>query len=237
MLSTHSQTIWAVVPAAGRGQRMDSILPKQYLSIGGKPLLLWTLERLQAVGNLAGIVVAVAPDDRLFSSLIPSRPGIKTVLGGAERAVSVRNALADLIANGAGRDWVLVHDAARPCLRPAAVRSLIERASARPDGGLLAVPVADTLKKSVDDYAAETLDRSHLWQAHTPQLFPVDTLFNALQAALERERPVTDEASAMEHSGYRPLLVEDSRDNIKITRPGDLRLAEAILLQQTERAE
>ena len=228
---TSSPQLWALVPAAGAGRRMGAAIPKQYLPLAGKTVLEITLEKLRSVAAIAGTVVAVSEDDEHFAQL-PCASSVVRVTGGAERADSVYRGLIWLMEQGRQEDWVLVHDAARPCVRKDNIQRLIDTVSAENCGGILAAPVADTLKKSIGDEIAHTVSREHLWAAHTPQMFKVGELFAALESALAAEMPVTDEASAIEHAGGRVLLVADSRDNIKITQPEDLGLAEQILLRQ-----
>ncbi len=226
-----SPQLWALVPAAGAGRRMGAAIPKQYLPLADKTVLEITLEKLRSVSAIAGTVVAVAEDDGRFAQL-PCASSVVRVTGGAERADSVYCGLAWLMEQGRKEDWVLVHDAARPCVRKDNIQRLIDKVRAENCGGILAVPVADTLKKSAGNVVAHTLSREHLWAAHTPQMFKVGELFAALEGAFAAALPVTDEASAIEHAGGRVLLVADSRDNIKITQPEDLGLAEQILLRQ-----
>lgn len=223
--------LWGLVPAAGSGQRMGAALPKQYLPLAGKTVLQITLEKLRALPDLYGIVVALADTDRYFADLdVPA--GTVTVTGGRNRADSVLSGLQYLMAQGAGDDWVLVHDAARPCVRMENIQRLIQQVKAQRCGGILATPVADTLKKSAAGTVLKTVDRADLWAAHTPQMFQVEDLFTALEKALGDAAQITDEASAIEYCGGRVLLVSDSRDNIKITQPEDLWLAEQILRRQ-----
>lgn len=229
---TRSNRIWAVVPAAGIGQRMQAALPKQYLPLSGQPVLQVTLNKLAQLKQLSGIVVAVAPDDLNFERLIAMPPNAVRVAGGRERADSVLQALNHLEQQGCAQDWALVHDAARPCVRLERMQQLIVQVLASGEGGLLAAPIADTLKSALDQRAQNTVDRSHLWQAHTPQMFPVGALRLALLKGLGEGAVITDEASAMELQGKRPRLIADSRDNIKITQPEDLFLAEQILAAQ-----
>lgn len=228
---TDSANLWALVPAAGAGRRMGADVPKQYLPLAGKTVLEVTLDKLHTVPGIRGIVVALAEDDTHFTTLGCS--GIVTrVIGGAERAESVYRGLAWLMAQGGERDWVLVHDAARPCVRAKNIQCLINRVQADGSGGILAAPVADTLKRAAGDQVEHAVSRDFLWAAHTPQMFRVGALFAALTQAFKAGLPITDEASAIEYAGGRVLLVPDSRDNIKITQPEDLRLAEHILLHQ-----
>lgn len=227
--------LWALVPAAGRGLRMGSATPKQYLPLAGRTVLQVTLAKLAAIEGLAGTVLALAVDDAHFGQLQPLPANVHRVAGGVERADSVLAGLDWLAAHRPHfeRDtWVLVHDAARPCVAPAALAALREQAVAG-RGAILACPVADTLKRQREGEIPTTVDRTQLWQAHTPQLFPAGLLRRALSEGLAAGAALTDEASAMERLGYRYELISDSRQNLKITQPGDLALAEAILqLQQ-----
>lgn len=222
---------WCVVPAAGRGSRFGSKVPKQYLRLGGKPMLQHTLERLAAHPYVAGLMLVVAADDNswaqgLFEVL--GKPLLRAT-GGAERADSVLAGLRALPASVEAEDFVLVHDAARPCLRSADVSRLIEQA-APAGGGLLAAPLRDTLKLAgADGRVAATESREARWRALTPQLFRRGELESALAAAVADGVNVSDEAMAMERSGFAPLLVEGAEDNIKVTTAADLALAEYLL--------
>lgn len=227
--------VWAVVPAAGLGVRMGGAKPKQYLPLADTCILQVTLNKMLALPQLAGVVVAVQATDSHWPTL-SLVDQVQCTDGGESRAESVLNALAYLLAHDVDPGhWVLVHDAARPCVRMdavAALRQAVESAGDAVVGGILAQPVANTLKR-VNEFSVEcTVDRSRLWQAHTPQLFRLGELHGALQKGLEASCAITDEASAMEQQGMQPLVVEDYSDNIKITRPEDLALAEMILRQQ-----
>jgi len=225
---------WAVVPAAGSGTRMSSQVPKQYLALAGKTVIEHTLARLAAHPLIAGIVVALAPSDTRWHEL--SLHLDKPVLladGGAERCYSVLNALSELQKHAQPDDWVLVHDGARPCLRLTDIDKLIAGLRDHPNGGLLAVPVRDTMKRADENSDVfETVDRKGLWHALTPQMFRLGELSDALIRAIDKGWLVTDEASAMESAGYKPHLVEGAADNIKITRPEDLVVAEFYLRRQ-----
>ncbi len=226
---------WAVVPAGGVGRRMGAGVPKQYLPLAGRPVIEHTLERLAAEPRVAGIAVAVAEGDARWARVRP--PAGATVLtapAGAERPWSVLAALRRLAAEGVPEAaWVLVHDAVRPCVRTADVTRLIDTLADDPVGGLLAVPVRDTLKAVADDgRVRETVPRERLWHALTPQMFRLGALAEALERALADGAAVTDDAAAMERAGHRPRVVEGSADNIKITRPEDLALAELLLARQ-----
>ena len=219
---------WAVVPAAGAGKRMGSELPKQYLPLGDRTVLEQTLDTLLGCPRLSGLVLALSPDDEHWSA-IESRYAtapLQRVDGGAERCHSVLNSLDHLATETDANDWVLVHDAARPCVRIEDIEQLIATLETGGQGGLLGVPVADTMKR-VDDQLAitATVDRDRLWHAYTPQMFRLGELRTALREAIEAGKAVTDEANAMELAGFKPRMVQGSRDNIKITLPADLALA------------
>lgn len=223
-----------MVPAAGMGARMGSDIPKQYLLLGAKTIIEQTLERLLKIPSLRGIVVTVAATDVRWRELPISRhPLIHTVDGGSERAHSVLNGLEYLQKELQPEDWVLVHDAARPCITLANIASLCGQLENDPVGGILAIQVKDTLKQvETDNGIARTLDRRGLWHAQTPQLFRYGLLRDCLRQTLARGENITDEASALELCGYRPKVIEGREDNIKITRPEDLLLADFILQHQ-----
>jgi len=233
-----SPAFWAVVPAGGVGRRMAAEIPKQYLRLGGQTVLELSLGVLYGVERIAGVVVAIGADDVHWPNLAPRlverfRRPLLVAPGGGERATSVANALATLAGVATEDDWVLVHDAARPCLRAGDVARLIDTLADDPVGGLLGFPVRDTMKRAdADDRVAATVDRSALWHSLTPQMFRLGALRAALAAAERAGHTVTDDASAMELAGQRPRLVEGHADNIKITRPEDLAVAEFFLRQQ-----
>jgi 2-C-methyl-D-erythritol 4-phosphate cytidylyltransferase len=228
---------WAVVPAAGIGTRVGGERPKQYLSLCGKTVIEHSLQRLLTHTKIAGVVVALGPDDLygknlLEKTLICEKPLI-AVNGGAERCHSVLNALRRLSEFAGPHDWVLVHDAVRPCLRHDDIDKLIDAVSRHPDGGLLGVQVSDTVKRAGSSgEVLETLDRNELWRAQTPQIFQLAALTQALSDAVERQLNVTDEAAAMSLAGAVPIMVEGHPDNIKITYLTDLALAQFYLRQQ-----
>ena len=226
---------WAVIPAAGAGRRMGGPIPKQYLQLQGRTVLDHAIGRLLSVGRIRGVRVALSSQDEHWQeSRFAADARVVRVAGGVERCHSVRNALHDLATGpAAATDWVLVHDAARPCVRPEDIERLMDRLDGHPVGGLLASPIHDTVKQ-VDEgnRVRATLPRESLWRAFTPQMFRIGVLLDALEQALSAGRLVTDEAGAMELAGLAPLLVEGSPDNIKITRPGDLALAGFLLRQQ-----
>lgn len=226
---------WAVIPAAGVGSRMQADRPKQYLPLHGKTVLEHTLARFLDHPRVEGVVVALSENDPWWRELGLQHPKLYTALGGEERCYSVLNALNGLQSQADENDWVLVHDAARPCLRREDLDHLIDVLQGHPVGGLLGLPVADTMKRSdSNDAVVETVSREHLWRALTPQMFRLGELREALEAALQNEQLVTDDASAMELIGKAPKMVEGHGDNIKITRPQDLALAQLYLAQQSE---
>ena len=223
--------IWAVVPAAGVGRRMGGGVPKQYLPLGGRTVIEHTLSVLVEHPQIAGLWVALGAEDGYWPATgFAAHPAVTRVTGGAERVHSVRNALAAMADRADVNDWVLVHDAARPCLRRADLDRLLDALRDHPVGGLLGVPVRDTMKRADARGAVEaTLSREGLWHAFTPQMFRYGLLIDAIDRALADGVVVTDEASAVEHLGLRPLMVEGHTDNIKVTHPLDLPLAEFYL--------
>jgi 2-C-methyl-D-erythritol 4-phosphate cytidylyltransferase len=221
---------WAVVPAAGRGERFGGRRPKQYSEVLGRPVLSWALAALLDGRFVQGVVVALARDDRRFARLPEARdPRVRTCVGGARRELSVANALAALGGEARDEDWVLVHDAARPCLAASDLRALAKALADDPVGGLLAVPVGDTIKEARQGRSVRTVPREGLWRALTPQMFRYGVLRRALMLSIERERAVTDEASAVEALGLQPRLVRGRADNVKVTLPEDRGLAAAII--------
>jgi 2-C-methyl-D-erythritol 4-phosphate cytidylyltransferase len=234
--SDNHVTVWAVVPAAGSGSRMQATMPKQYLELAGKPVIEHTLTALFAVSRIAGVVVAVADGDFAWPAIAGRFAGrrLDQVSGGAERCHSVLNALEHLSVKAAASDWVLVHDAARPCVRPADIDRLIDTCLSGTDGGLLGMPVCDTMKRvATAGGVMATVDRDGLWHALTPQMFRIGQLHTALQQGIRAGISLTDEASAMEAAGFTPRMVEGQRDNIKITVASDLALAAFYLERQS----
>jgi len=247
---------WAVIPAAGSSRRMaDGVaksarqhpvecaadsreeagravrLPKQYLQLAGRAVLEWSAAPFLARPDCAGVIVVLAPGDQHWPTLALARNAkVQTVIGGVERADSVRQGLAVLRSQLGDDDWVLVHDAARPCLQAGELTALIDRVRGDEVGGLLAAPLVDTLKRADGSgRVAETMSRERLWRALTPQMFRFGVLTRTLADAAQRGIAVTDEAQAVELAGFRPLLVAGSTDNLKITLPEDLPRAERIL--------
>ena len=229
---TDSTRFWAVVPAAGVGKRMQADRPKQYLELSGKTVLEHTLTRLLQTGVFSAVAVAISTDDPYWPGLAVSKHvDIVTAAGGKERADSVLSALRAIRAQAADEDWVLVHDAARPCITTSDVAVLIETLKDDQIGGILALSSHDTLKNVEGCNIVGTLDRTHIWRALTPQMFRFGLLKHALE--LTQGNPaVTDEASALELMELQPKIVEGRPDNIKITRPEDLALAQFYLEQQ-----
>ena len=225
------QKIWVVIPAAGIGKRMESDTPKQYLKLNNKTIIEQTLTLFDTHDAISEVVVAISEGDEYWASLnIELSKPLHIAKGGKERCDSVLNALMFLENKAANDDWVLVHDAARPCLRHEDITLLLTTLAEHEVGGILAVPVRDTMKRSTADNAIkETVERENLWHALTPQMFRFSMLKNALESALCNSEAITDEASALELAGYQPLLVEGHADNIKITRPEDLVLASFFL--------
>ena len=221
---------YALVPCAGVGRRAGAGVPKQYAPLAGRPLVAHTLQALRAVAAIEATLVVLSAGDEWFEPLVPAAEHPRDWLprvGGATRAQTVANGLAELCRRGAAADdWVLVHDAARCLLQPAWVQRLIDACRDDAVGGLLALPVSDTLKRGNDGRVQQTVPRQGLWQAQTPQMFRVSLLQRALaHAGVE----VTDEASAVEALGLQPLLVEGAWENLKITWPADFGLAERLL--------
>jgi len=226
-----SATIWVVVPAAGRGTRFGAPVPKQYLDAGGRPLLAHTLDALLAHPAVAGAMLAISPDDVDWPGWTEwaGKP-LLTCTGGATRAASVLAGLMALPDSVRADEFVLVHDAARPNLSLADLSRLLEVGRADPVGAILAAPVRDTLKRAGDDGGIDgTEPRERLWRALTPQLFRRNPLARALGEASAAGIEVTDDAMAMERLGQRPLLVEGSEDNFKVTTPADLERFEFVL--------
>ncbi len=237
---------WLIMPAAGVGRRFGTGRPKQYAPLQGRSVIEWALSPFLADAACAGIVVALAAEDPYWSEVwsrlvgIPGRkPELIVAGGGAERSHTVRKGLAALHERATSDDWVLVHDAARPCLSPQDLQQLLSSLGSHRVGGLLATPAADTLKRAVGTSATgattagaeveQTVDRAGLWRALTPQMFRYRMLCDALDQALASGRLPTDEAQALEWQGERPVLVQGSAANIKITSADDLILAAALL--------
>ena len=231
--------IWAIVPAAGIGRRMQSDIPKQYLSLNGRPVIEHTINALLKNNNITGIVIAVQSSDVYWPDIkITSDKPVLQAAGGTERSDSVLNAINELLQFDQFNrdvDWVMVHDAVRPCLHQQDIDKLAAEVDDN-NGGLLALPVRDTMKRqnTLQATVKETVERENLWHALTPQYFPALVLKEALETAQRNKLSITDESSAMEFAGFSPRLVEGKEDNIKITRPDDLRLAGLYLQSQND---
>jgi 2-C-methyl-D-erythritol 4-phosphate cytidylyltransferase len=240
---------WLVMPAAGVGRRFGHVKPKQYAPLQGRTVIEWALAPFLTDPSCAGASISLASDDPYWSEVadrLASLPGrtaeIRVAGGGAERSQSVRKGLEALAGRAAADDWVLVHDAARPCLSDHDLQQLLERLESHPVGGILAAPAADTLKRAIVTSSTggsaplppgpeidQTVDRAGLWRALTPQMFRYKPLSDALDRALGSGRLPTDEAQALEWTGAHPVLVQGSAANIKITSADDLVLAAALL--------
>ena len=224
---------FALVPCAGSGSRAGAAQPKQYATVAGRPLVAHTLAALAQVPRLAATLVVLAPEDAQFEPAVPGFAGERgwvARVGGASRAETVAAGLAELRARGAqDHDWVLVHDAARALIRAEWVNRLIDACAEHAVGGLLALPVADTLKQAEGEGVLATVDRQHKWAAQTPQMFRLGLLQQALRQASVAGAALTDEAGAVEQMGLRPRLVSGELENFKITWPADFALAERLL--------
>lgn len=233
MIDNNTDKTWCVVPAAGIGSRMQQAHPKQYLPFRTATILDVTLSRLLASQRFEKIVVCLKRDDPYWaSSQYASDERIMRADGGDERADSVLNGIQAVKAYAGPGDWVLVHDAARPCVRLADIEQLINTANNQQQGAILAVPIHDTVKYVSAGIALKTLDRSSLWRALTPQIFKLVDLEQALLTAKLNGMQVTDEASAIEQLNKAVTIVEGRADNIKITCPDDLVLADFYMQQQ-----
>lgn len=233
MSSKIKRKYWAIIPAAGTGSRMGADLPKQYLQLAGKTVIQHTLSRFGDHSQISGIVLALSSQDKIWDKLQYQCPKkLIRAEGGAERCHSVLNALSALSEHASEQDWVLVHDAARPCLQADDIDQLIRELGNHSVGGLLAVPVRDTMKRTDNNgVVQETVARENLWHALTPQMFKLGELHDALTRTIADGIEVTDEASAMEYVGKQPGLVKGRWSNIKITHPEDIALAEFYLEQ------
>ena len=222
-----NKNIWVIIPAAGVGKRMGSNTPKQYLQLNNKTIIEHTFDVFDKHESISEIVVAVSEGDEYWPSLnINVSKPLHIANGGKERSDSVLNGLKCLENKAADDDWVLVHDAARPCLRKEDLSLLIDSLSEHAVGGILAIPVRDTMKRSTGEKSIKaTVDRENLWHALTPQMFHYSMLKNSLESAISNNQVVTDESSALELAGFQPALVEGHADNLKVTRPEDLALA------------
>ena len=232
----------ALLPTAGVGSRLGGELPKQFQQLAGKPMVSYALEAFKASAPILSIWIAVSPgfiENPILETISNTGADIHVVpTGGPTRQETVRNTLAAMMKSGiSGDDWILVHDAARPGITPALIEKLISAVQTSITGGILAIPLADTLKQADLDsviagnipHAERTIPREHLWQAQTPQMFGLKQLHDALENAIRLEADVTDEASAIELAGARPLLIEGALRNFKVTHPADWELMQLLL--------
>ena len=225
---------WAVIPAAGIGERVGSKIPKQYLQIAGKTILEHAISPFIDNSRIAGITVALHPQDTYFDTLdIKScSEKVHVATGGVTRAHSVFNALESFEAKLDKNDYILVHDAARPCLTMSDLDKLIDVCIQHEVGGIIGSRVTDTIKYVENDNIVNTLDRENIWRAYTPQMFKFGVLQNAIQKAFKNKVCITDEASALEYAGYQPCMVEGDARNIKVTTAEDVFLAETFLKKE-----
>ena len=231
----NGEKLWAVVPAAGQGRRVGGAVPKQYLEIAGIPILAHSLNRLAAVQQVDAIFVGISETDRHWQRLpLPHGMQVACYTGGQSRAETVWLGLQALQECASADDWVLVHDAVRPCVQVEDIDALISAVVPSLEGGLLAVPITDTIKvANQDSTAKQTMDRRMLWRAQTPQLFRFSVLCTALQAVAHDLESISDESAAVEKLGLNPLIVRSAERNIKITNSKDLQLAEFFLGKQS----
>ncbi|WOH37346.1 2-C-methyl-D-erythritol 4-phosphate cytidylyltransferase [Thalassotalea fonticola] len=231
-MNSKIDSLCVVLPAAGIGKRMSQNIPKQYLKINDKCIIEHTIERLLSHPRIGQVMVVLAEHDNIFSALeISKNAKVCTTIGGKERSDSVLAGLKAI----SEQTWVLVHDAARPCLTHTDIDALIDFCIEQNTGAILASPVRDTMKRSQHNQKIEnTENRDNLWHAQTPQMFKHEQLISSLEQALAHGVAITDEASAMEFANVDCFIVSGREDNIKITRPSDLNLAAFILTQQKE---
>lgn len=236
MSMSEQNKYWAIIPAAGFGNRMGAELPKQYLKIHGQYILEHTASKFIRLANIEGIVVVISVNDAYWPRLELSRnEKVMVTTGGEQRYHSVLNGLYRLDEVAGNNDFVLVHDAARPCVRIDDIAVLIEKISDHPVGGLLGVPARDTLKRADENNEiTETISREGVWHALTPQMFRKAMLQQAIESAIANNIEITDEAQAMEHAGFKPKFVAGHPDNIKITHMHDLPLVELFLSLQEQ---
>ena len=236
----------ALLPTAGTGSRLGGELPKQFQQLAGKPMLCYAIEAFSNTPQVESIWIGVSPgfiDNPILQTIANGAKEIQFLpTGGPTRQETVRNTLAAMLNAGiAEDDWILVHDAARPGITPALIEKLINAVQTSNAGGILAVPLADTLKQADLDsviagnipHSERTIPREHLWQAQTPQMFGLKRLHDALESAIRLEADVTDEASAIELAGAKPLLIEGAARNFKVTHPADWDLMQLLLSSAT----
>ena len=237
----------ALLPTAGTGSRLGGELPKQFQQLAGKPMLCYAIEAFLKTPQVESIWIGVSPgfiDNPILKAIANGAQGIQFLpTGGPTRQETVRNTLAAMLKAGiAEDDWILVHDAARPGITSALIEKLINSVQVSNEGGILAVPLADTLKQADLDsviagnipHSERTIPREHLWQAQTPQMFGLKQLHDALESAIRLEADVTDEASAIELAGAKPLLIEGAARNFKVTHPADWELMQLLLSSATQ---
>ncbi len=237
-----NQKCHALLPTAGTGSRLGGELPKQFQELSGKPMLSYALEAFKKTPQIDSIWVGVSPgfiEHPILQAIAKTGTNIQVVpTGGPTRQETVRNTLAAMMKSGIDEDdWILVHDAARPGITPSLIEKLIDSVQRSNTGGILAVPLADTLKQANLDSAVagniphseRTIPREHLWQAQTPQMFGLKQLHEALENAIRLEADITDEASAIELAGAKPLLIEGAARNFKVTHPADWELMQLLL--------
>lgn len=223
---------FCIIPAAGIGRRFGTQCPKQYWQIQGKTILEHSLSKFLYHPKIEKIVVVIHPEDKLWPQFRYEAyfDKVITAVGGVERCHSVLNGLHALAPFSQAQDWVLVHDAVRPCVRISDIDKLISSVENHPIGGILGMRVSDTLKRTNEqNQIVNTLNRENIWQALTPQMFRMEILFQALEKSVQNKNPVTDEAAAIESLGFIPLIIQGHRENIKITHNEDLALAEKYL--------
>jgi 2-C-methyl-D-erythritol 4-phosphate cytidylyltransferase len=237
----------ALLPTAGTGSRLGGELPKQFQQLAGKPMASHALEAFELSPQIQSIWIGVSPGfiyNPILRTIAKTGSSVHVVpTGGPTRQETVRNTLAAMLKDGISEDdWVLVHDAARPGITPSLIDKLISSVQASNSGGILAIPLADTLKQADLDsmiagnipHSERTIPREHLWQAQTPQMFGLKQLHDALENAIRLEADVTDEASAIELTGVKPLLIEGAARNFKVTHPADWELMQLLLSSSTK---
>ena len=232
---SNNNRLWVVIPAAGIGKRMGVDIPKQYITVCDKAIIEHTVEKFTSRNDLQGILVALSNSDQHWSTLELSKNNkITTVTGGEERYKSVYNALCSLKNKAGDDDWILVHDAVRPCITTSEIDQFIaDLDHLNGIGGILALPCFETMKKANTNHEIEeTIDRKFIWHAQTPQMFRYKKLFMAIEKIMNENIFITDEAMAMELAGYKPMLIQGTHSNIKITDQNDLKYLESFLRQE-----
>ena len=232
---SNNNRLWVVIPAAGIGKRMGVDIPKQYITVCDKAIIEHTVEKFTSRNDLQGILVILSNSDQHWSTLELSKNNkITTVTGGEERYKSVYNALCSLKNKAGDDDWILVHDAVRPCITTSEIDQFIaDLDHLNGIGGILALPCFETMKKANTNHEIEeTIDRKFIWHAQTPQMFRYKKLFLAIEKIMNENIFITDEAMAMELAGYKPMLIQGTHSNIKITDQNDLKYLESFLRQE-----